>query len=183
MKKLINFFLRNGKFKIAFTVLAIGFALQALLILHYLPEFLHYSDNVKNPDQFFTYNFEYIIDLYQKLGEVGRNLYFKMLVADFFYTTISGTGYSLLLAALIKKEKWYIILPLFLTFSDIFENVAQIILMNSFPEISPLGVFVSSLFSSVKMTGGIISLLLILFFAGKNIFNWIKIKRQIQEKA
>ncbi|PXY46104.1 hypothetical protein [Flavobacterium hydrophilum] len=183
MKKLINFFLRNGKFKITFPVLAIGFALQALLIVHYLPEFLHYSDNLKNPDQLFTYNFEYITNLYQKLGEVGRKFYSKMLVVDFFYTTISGMGYSLLLAALIKKEKWYVVLPFLLTLSDIFENVAQIILMNNFPQISPFGVFVSSLFSSVKMTGGVISLLLILFFTGKNIFNRMKIKRQIQEKS
>ncbi|MDQ5928809.1 MAG: hypothetical protein QG594_587 [Bacteroidota bacterium] len=183
MKKLVNFFLRNGKFKIAFPVLAIGFAFQALLLLHYLPEFLHYSDNVKNPDQLFTYKFEYIADLYQKLGEEGRECYFRMLVVDFFYTTISGTGYSLLLAALIKKEKWYVVLPFLLTLSDIFENVAQIILMNNFPEISPFGVFVSSIFSSVKMTGGAISLLLILFFTGKNIFNWIKNKRQRYENS
>jgi hypothetical protein len=174
MEKLLNFSLKNGKYKIALPVLAVGFALQALLILDYLPEFLRYSDNVKNPDQFFTYNFEYIVDLYQKLGEEGRKFYLKMLGVDFFYTTISGVGYTLLLAALVKKEKWYIMLPLFLTLSDVFENISQIILMNNFPKISASGVIISSTFSSIKMIGGAISLLLILFFICKNIFNWVK---------
>tara|TARA_R110000868_G_scaffold411291_1_gene702874 strand:- start:2019 stop:2561 length:543 start_codon:yes stop_codon:yes gene_type:complete len=177
MKKLMSFFLKNGKYKIALPILAFGFVLQALLIIDYLPEFLHYSDNVKNPDQLFTYNFEYIVDLYQKLGEEGRKFYFKMLGVDFFYTTISGVGYSLLLAALVKKEKWYIILPLFLTLSDVFENISQIILMNNFPKISTPGVVISSTFSSIKMIGGAIILSLILFFISKNIFNWVKNKK------
>lgn len=183
MKKLVSFIFRNGKFKVAIPVLAIGFALQALLILDYLPEFLRYSDNFKNPDQFFTYNFEYIVDLYQKLGKEGRNFYIRMLRVDFFYTIISGIGYSLLLAALVKKEKWYIILPLLLTLSDVFENISQIFLMNNFPNISSFGVFISSTFSSIKMIGGAISLSLILFFIGKNIFNWVKTKRQLYENS
>lgn len=177
VKKLTHFFFKNGKYKIVLPVLALAFALQALLILGYLPEFLHYSDNVKNPDQFFTYNFEYIADLYQKLGEEGRKFYFKMLAVDFFYTTISGVGYSLLLAALVKKEKWYILLPLLLTLSDVFENVSQIILMNNFPQISPLGVAISSTFSAIKMTGGAISLSFILFFTAKNLIHWVKNKK------
>lgn len=177
MRKLTNFFFKNGKYKIALPVLAFGFSLQALLIIDYLPEFLYYSDNVKNPDQFFTYNYEYIVDLYQKLGEIGRRFYFKMLGVDFFYTSISGVGYSLLLAALIKKKKWYIILPLFFTLSDVFENISQIILMNNFPEISSSGVAISSAFSSIKMTGGAISLSLILFFIGRNIIHWVKNKK------
>ncbi|WP_300666317.1 hypothetical protein [Fluviicola sp.] len=174
MKKLTRFFFKNGKYQIALPLLTVGFALQALLIIDYLPEFLRYSDNVKNPDQFFSYNFEYIADLYQKLGEEGRKFYLKMLGVDFFYTIISGVGYSLLLAALVRKEKWYIMVPLFLTLSDIFENISQIILMNHFPEISASGVAISSTFSSIKMTGGAISLSFILFFMGKNIIHWVK---------
>jgi len=58
------------------------------------------------------------------------------------------------LAALVKKEKWYIILPLFFTPSDIFENISQIILMNNFQAIFTSGVAISSAFSSIKMTGG-----------------------------
>ncbi|MNJ85252.1 hypothetical protein D3C87_27200 [compost metagenome] len=177
VKKLTSFFFKNGKYKIALPVLALGFALQTLLIIDYLPEFLRYSDNVKNPDQLFTYNVEYIVDLYQKLGEEGRKFYFKMLGVDFLYTIISGIGYSLLLAALVKKEKWYIILPLFLTLSDVFENVSQLILMNNFPEISTSGVVIASTFSSIKMIGGAISLSVILFFIGKNIIHWVKNKK------
>lgn len=177
MKKVIKFFFKNGKYKIAFPTLAIGFALQALLIIYYLPEFLQYSGNIKNPDQLFTYNHEYIMNLYQKLGKEGRIFYMKMLWVDFFYAAISGAGYSLLLTALVKEEKWYIILPLFLTLSDVFENISQLTLMDHFPEISATGVFISSTFSSIKMVGGIICLSLILVFIGKNIFNWVKSKK------
>jgi hypothetical protein len=179
MKKLVSFFFKNGKLKIALPILAIGFALQALLIIDYLPEFLQYSDNLKNPDQFFTYNLEYLMNLYQKLGGEGRIFYIKMLGVDFFYTIISGVGYSLLLAALVKNKKWYTLLPLFFAFADVFENISQIVLLNNFPEISSFGVFISSTFSSVKMIGGGISLSLILFFIGKNIFNWVKSKKAI----
>lgn len=175
----MRFFFENGKFKIALPVFAVGLALQAVLILHYLPEFLRYSGNVKNPDQFFTYNFDYLVDLYQRLGEEGRKFYCKMLGVDFFYTTISGVGYSLLLAALIKKEKWYSILPLFFTLSDVFENISQLVLMSHFPTISPFGVAIASTFSSIKMAGGAISLSLILFFIGKNIVSWVKKERQL----
>lgn len=177
MKKLVRFIFKNGKYRVAFPVLAIGFVFQALLIFAFLPEFLQYSENVKNPDQFFTYNVEYIVDLYQKLGEEGRAFYVKMLAVDFFYTTISGLGFSLLLAALVKKETWYIVLPLLLTLSDVFENIAQIVLMHNFPQISTSGVFISSTCSSIKMIGGAISLSMILFFTAKNIFNWVKSKK------
>jgi hypothetical protein len=95
MKKLTHFFFKNGKYKIALPILAIGFALQAILIIHYLPEFLHYSENIKNPDQLFFYDMDYIANLYQKLGEEGRKFYCKMLVVDFVYTSISGIAYSL----------------------------------------------------------------------------------------
>lgn len=177
MEKLLSFFVKSGKYKIALVVLAIGFALQALLILEYLPTFLLYSGDMKNPDQLFTYDSEYLMGLYQKLGEEGRAFYFKMLSLDFVYTTISGLGYSLLLAALVKKKKWYIILPLFLTLFDVCENISQMILMNNFPKITAASVVISSTFSTVKMIGGAISLSLILFFMAKNVFIWVKNKK------
>lgn len=176
MKNLLNFFFRHGKYKFALPVLAIGFALQGLLVVRYLPEFLTYSNGLKNPDQLFSYDFDYIMDLYQRLGEQGRKFYHEMLRVDFLYTLISGVGYSLLLAALMKNKKWYIILPLFLTIFDISENIAQIILMNSFPGITALGVTVSSTFSSIKMCGGLMCISLIVFFLIKNLVFWIKAK-------
>lgn len=179
MEKIINLIFENGKYKIALSTLGIGFALQALLITYYLPEFLHYSGNIKKPDQLFTYNVDYVVYLYQKLGNEGRKFYIKMLIVDFFYTSIAGIAYSLLLATLVKKRKWYIILPLVLTISDIIENTFQIGLLNSFPKITSLGVALSSLFSSIKMIGGAIILSLLLFHISKNLLNWIKNKNSV----
>ena len=115
-----------------------------------------------------------ITSLYQIIGEQGRKLYFEMLSIDFLYTIISGIGFSLLLAALVKKRKWYIMLPLFLASSDICENISQIVLMNNFPKITTLGVFISSTFSSTKMLLSLISISLILFYLGRNLVLWIK---------
>lgn len=178
MKKVVNFIYKNGKYKIAIPVLIVGFILQAILIIKYLPEFLNYSNNIKNPDQLFSYNLDYITNLYQILEEQGRKFYFEMLSIDFLYTIISGMGFSLLLAALVKKRKWYIVLPLFLSLSDICENISQIVLMNNFPEITTFGVFISSTFSTTKMLLSLMSVSLILFFLVKNLVQWIKRNNQ-----
>lgn len=178
MKKVVNFIYKNGKYKIAIPVLIVGFILQAILIIKYLPEFLNYSNNIKNPDQLFSYNLDYITNLYQILEEQGRKFYFEMLSIDFLYTIISGMGFSLLLAALVKKRKWYIVLPLFLSLSDICENISQIVLMNNFPEITTFGVFISSTFSTAKMLLSLMSVSLILFFLVKNLVQWIKRNNQ-----
>lgn len=178
MKKVVNFIYKSGKYKIAIPVLIVGFILQAILIIKYLPEFLNYSNNIKNPDQLFSYNLDYITNLYQILEEQGRKFYFEMLSIDFLYTIISGMGFSLLLAALVKKRKWYIVLPLFLSLSDICENISQIVLMNNFPEITTFGVFISSTFSTTKMLLSLMSVSLILFFLVKNLVQWIKRNNQ-----
>ncbi|MBM1106381.1 hypothetical protein JQC67_09555 [Aurantibacter crassamenti] len=181
MKKILHVLYKKGQYKIAFPIIILGFVLQAILILKYLPEFLSYSNGVKNPDQLFSYNFEYLSNLYQQLGEEGRAFYSEMLGVDFLYTTISGIGYCLLLAALVKKVKWYIILPLFLAISDVFENISQLLLMSLFPKISTSEVSIASIFTSTKMTLSIICVVLILFFIVKNVFNWIKTRSDYEK--
>lgn len=176
MKKLLNFLYKNGKYKTAIPTLIVGFILQGILISKYLPEFLIYSNNIKNPDQLFFYDLEYLKTLYQALGKEGRAFYAEMLGIDFLFTTISGFGYCLLLATLIKKRKWYIMIPLLLAISDVLENVSQLFLMNIFPDINSFVGVLSSLFSSIKMTFSIICIALILFFIAKNIYLWARTK-------
>ncbi len=84
------------------------------------------------------YNFQYILNLYQTLGAKGIDSYASMLYMDFAYLSISALGWSLLLAALVRKNKWYITLPFFMAFFDIGENIMQLILMQQFPSISLL---------------------------------------------
>ncbi len=167
MKKLLNFLFKKGKYKTAIPTLIVGFILQGILISKYLPEFLIYSSNIKNPDQLFSYDLEYLNTLYKTLGKEGRAFYAEMLGIDFLFTTISGLGYSLLLASLIKTRKWYILLPLILAISDILENVSQLFLMNIFPDANSFVVVLSSLFSSIKMTLSLICIALILFYIAK----------------
>lgn len=181
MQKVIHILSRNGKYKIAIPVLIVGVILQAILIAKYLPEFLSYSNGMKNPDQLFTYDFDFIKDLYQTLGEDGRKYYGKMLNIDFLYSIVSGIGYSLLLSAIVKQKKWYITLPLFLMFSDILENISQLVLMYNFPNINSFSVNISSMFSTVKMLLSLICVSLILFFLAKNILAWLKNRKGITQ--
>lgn len=169
---MLIFLFKKGKYKNAAPILILGFILQGILIKKYLPEFLIHSNNIKNPDQLFSYDLEYLTNLYQLLGIEGRAFYAEMLGIDFLFTVTSGIGYSLLLAALIKERKWYIMLPLLLALSDILENFSQILLMNSFPGITSFEVALSSLFSTIKMILSIICISLILFFIAKNIYLW-----------
>lgn len=176
MKAFKQFVFRYGQYQYALPVMMLGFALQAVLIFRYLPRFLIYSGGIKNPDQLFSYDFKYLSTLYQALEENGRNYYAQMLGVDFFYTTISAFGFAFLLAALVKKERWLIILPFCPALVDIGENIAQLVLMGSFPKISPDGVILASALSSVKMLLGLISITLILFHVIKNLIFWLRRK-------
>ena len=176
MKKVLSFLHKNGQFKIAIPVLLIGFILQGILIGKYLPKFLLVSKGLKNPDQLFFYELEYQVNLFQTLGSKGRALYAEMLSVDCLYAIVSATGFALLFAALVKKEKWYISLPLLLGVSDILENISQLLLIYLFPEITALEVLIASVFSSTKMILSIICVSLILWYIGRNIYNWLKQK-------
>lgn len=174
MKSLITLLHENGKYKFAIFFLVIGFGLQYLLIAHFLPEFLNQSRGLKNPDQLFSYRLDYLYNLYKTLGTEGRKLYAKMLYVDFGYTIIAALGYSLLLAALSKQRKWFILLPLILALFDIAENIFQFVLMNQFPNLTPIVTILASISTSTKMILGITSILLIVYYSLYNIIRWIR---------
>ena len=182
MKKLTFFFYKNGKYKFAIPTLMVGFILQYILIAYFLPEFLSYSDGLKNPDQLFNYGLDYLDALYRNLGFEGRKFYVYMLYADFGYATISAFGYSLLLAALSKQRKWFILLPLLLSLFDISENILQIILMSQYPTLSTSLTTMASISTSAKMIVSMITILLIIFYCIYNIFQWA-IRRWGQKKS
>ena len=173
MKKVVRLVFKYGKYTPALSFLAISFGLQALLILQFLPQFLSYSGGLKNPDQLFSYSPSYIENLYQALGTEGREFYHLMLLVDFPYTLSAAIGYSLLLAALVKKEVCFIALPLLLGGLDLGENLCQMALMSQFPSVSPFLVDVSSTFSGLKLSLSIVCLLLILFYAVKRVYGWL----------
>ena len=174
MESVIEFLHQNGKYKFALPILLVGFGLQYVLISVYLPEFLSYSGGLKNPDQLFSYDLDYLSNLYETLGTKGQEFYKGMLYMDFGYTSISAFGYALLLAALSKQRKWFILLPIGLALFDISENICQLILMNQWPTISQLTAAISSVFTSLKMVLSMASVPLILFFIIRNLISWIK---------
>lgn len=177
MKKLISCIHKYGRYKLAIPILLVGFGLQYVLIAYFLPEFLSYSGGLKNPDQLFNYDLAYLHDLYSNLGIKGRAFYSRMLYVDFGYTTLSAIGYSLLLVALSKQRMWFILLPLLLALFDVFENILHLILMDQFPQLSPMTIIIASTATSIKMIAGLICILLILFYCARNVFQWAKSRR------
>ncbi|WNJ18269.1 hypothetical protein [Pontibacter sp. G13] len=174
MKKLITFLHENGTYAVAISTLAVGFCIQYVLIAHFLPAFLDHAGGLKNPDQLLSYSAAYLEELYGMLGVEGRAFYAQMLSVDFGYATISGVGYSLLLAALSKQRKWFILLPLMTTLFDVAENTLQLILMRQYPMLSPTGVTVASVLTSAKMITGMVVLLLIMYWVGANVVRWAR---------
>ncbi|MDJ0757210.1 MAG: hypothetical protein QNJ45_27000 [Ardenticatenaceae bacterium] len=151
-------------------VLLVGaFTLQYFLISEYLPRFLEYSKGLLNPDQLFWYSAGQLEQLYLTLGAPGRKFYQSMLRLDFFYATFAGLGYSLLLYLLSKNTRWKMIfvVPLLMTFFDYFENLAQLYLLQNFPEIDPGIALLSAASSFLKLTSSGIGIFLVIGFVGR----------------
>jgi hypothetical protein len=146
--------------------LAIAFCLQYILIAKLLPVFYIFSAGEKNPDQLFWYTGTYIEKLYRTLGENGRLFYRNMLLVDFLYAGFAAAGYSILLYFSSKNTKWTwaSFTPVAMTFFDYLENISQIILLNTYPGVNAVLVFLSSVFSMLKMCFGGIGICLMIIF-------------------
>jgi hypothetical protein len=154
------------KWPVMILCLAIAFLLQYVLIANFLPDFLNFSSGLKNPDQLSWYSDSWLQHLYLALGDEGRQLYQKMLFVDFFYATFAGIGYSMLLYFLTKntKWKWISITPLIMTFFDYAENIIQILLLKSYPDLNATLALLSAMSSFSKLAMGGIGILFIVIF-------------------
>jgi hypothetical protein len=121
--------------------------------------FLEFSGGLKNPDQLFGYNASILLEIFEQLGSQGRKFYSKMLWVDNIYTLSTGIGFCLLLGYLVKKEKWYVLLPLTFTVFDLLENTFHMVFLLVYSSISSGLVNLASMLTIFKYTFGIMSIL------------------------
>ena len=104
------------------------------------------------------YSVEYASELLGAIGAEGRQLYLtRQLPVDFIYPGLFAIGYTLLLTWLFKKgfaqdsSIFYVVfVPMLAGLFDYFENIGIILMLNSYPNISPQIVAITSMNSIIK---------------------------------
>ena len=116
------------------------------------------------------YNFEYVITLFNTLGEEGRHSYlFYQIPVDMVFPLLFAITNSLLIVFFLKKLKqlktpfiYLCFVPLISGVADYSENTGIIIMLNQFPDITMFAVKITSLFSVIKNFAITISFLVII---------------------
>ena len=117
------------------------------------------------------YDLLYAKKLLNSIGPAGRETYIKrQLPIDFIYPGLFAVTYTLMLVWLFAKRFdgnskvfFLALVPAIAGLFDYFENIGIIIMLSSYPNIAPLVVQVSSLFSIIKSMLTVAFYLLFLF--------------------
>ena len=104
------------------------------------------------------FNFEYVITLFNTLGEEGRHGYlFYQIPVDMVFPTLLAITNCLLISFFLKKLDLFrtpVIYLCFLPFisgiADYSENTGIIIMLNQYPDITTFSVKITSFFSIIK---------------------------------
>ncbi len=104
------------------------------------------------------YDTGYLMTLFDKLGEAGRNVYlYKQIPADMIYPLLFAMGYTLLLGYVLNKlgrfegRLFYLCyVPIFSGLFDYLENIGIIVMLKSYPDISTGLIQTTSIFSVCK---------------------------------
>lgn len=104
------------------------------------------------------YSADYVMTLFNKLGDVGRNTYlYKQIPADMIYPLLFAIGYSLLLGYILNKlgkfesRLFYLCyIPILSGMFDYLENMGIILMLRSYPDISKSLIQTTSIFSVCK---------------------------------
>lgn len=113
------------------------------------------------------FNFEYVITLFNTLGEEGRHSYlFYQIPVDMVFPLLLAITNCLLISFFLKKLDLFrapviylCFLPLISGVADYSENIGIIIMLNQFPDITTFAVKITSLFSVIKYSAITISFL------------------------
>jgi hypothetical protein len=147
----------SGKKVILFFILAN--IIYAIMIIITIPEIVLYSGGIKILDMMPTgYDAHYVNALFNTLGKPGRDLYlYHQLPLDLIYPALFGISSCLVLAYFLNKLKkldsplfYLCLLPLFSGLFDYGENIGIINMLEDYPNISPLQVQVTNIFTILK---------------------------------
>lgn len=131
----------------------------AIMILVTIPKVMSFADGMKLLDVIpFGYETEYVRQLFDSLGENGRNAYLtRQLPLDMIYPGLFAVCYSLITVYLLTKmdkfQGWIVnlaFLPVVVGLADYLENAGIITMLLNYPEQTRLMVELTSTFSVVK---------------------------------
>ena len=168
MKTLINRMLTG---KIVLIFFAVSSSLYFLMLLVTIPHLHKITNGVKIIDMMPAgYNFDYVNQLMEALGETGRHYYlFRQIPIDLFFPFFFALSNCLIIAWFLKKlnrlnSQWSLAcyLPFFAGFFDYAENFSVISIINNYPELNESTIRLSNLFSILKSSLTTISLLILL---------------------
>ncbi len=156
MKKFIVSNLQGKRILILFLITN---AVYAIMLLISIPHVMSFAKGMKLLDMMPTgYSPEYVSDLFNSLGEAGRDAYlYNQLPWDMVYPFLFGIANCLLMAWVLNKlgklnGGWYYLclIPLFSGIFDYGENLGIISMLVTYPGYSMLQVKVTSVFSVLK---------------------------------
>lgn len=175
MKTTISNHLQGKKILLLFIITNIIYTLMLTITI---PKTMNFANGMKLLDMMpMGYSLEYVTQLFNALGEEGRNIYlFNQIPLDMIYPFLFGISYCLVFAYLLNKinklysSLFYIsLLPIIAGIADYLENIGIIYSLTNFPNLSSNTIKLTSLFSIVKSTSTTIyfvSLLILLIVFG-----------------
>lgn len=174
---------RKVKGKTVLMLLILTNLVYVYMLLVSIPKLMGFSGGMKIPDMMpIGYEPGYILALFEKMGEQGRNAYlYQQIPVDLVYPFLFAITYCLIILYLLQKiqklnrESYYLcLLPLMGGFFDYLENFGIIQMLVSFPTISISVIKVSAFFTVFKSMLSTISftviIILLLLFGYRRLF-------------
>lgn len=136
-----------------------AFIIYFLMLFYSIPKTEAHAEGMKVLDLLPSgYSYEYVMALFDNLGEVGRNLYlYLQLPLDFIYPGLFAISCSLLLFWLYlkvvnknSKVFYFCLTPFLAGLFDYVENMNILYMLISYPNLTELEVLISSTATILK---------------------------------
>ena len=159
MKRLTKFINGNISGKKVLGLFILTNAVYVFMLTVTIPKTMGFSNGMKLLDMMPTgYNFNYVNELFNALGEIGRGTYLtNQIPVDMVYPLLFGLTYCLLLAYFLKKLNKLIapfiylcLLPIIAGIADYLENFGIIAMLKSYPDLTEITVKTTNSFSVLK---------------------------------
>lgn len=176
MKNLIDSLQARATNRLVLLLFVVTMAIYLFILFYTIPAVLANAPEMQLFDMSpGGYSFTYAKDLLDALGPAGRQTYLTLqLPVDFVYPGLFAISYTLLLVWLFNKGFakrspifYCALVPAVAGLFDYLENIGIIIMLRSYPQLSPVAVSLTSVSSVIKsiFTTGFYILLLIGIFA------------------
>lgn len=179
LRKIIGKHLSGKKVLILF---ALTNTVYAAMIFITIPKVMAFSGGLKLLDMMpLGYDLDDVNALFTALGEKGRGIYlYSQIPVDMIYPFLFGISYSLIYAYFLHKLGkldsvfFYVsLLPLVAGTADYLENTGIVLMLTSFPNVSPVMASLTNVCSIIKSASTtlffILLILLILWFGIKTL--------------